>query len=769
MQLAQLLKKFSITPQQLNTLLSKQVEVPNLRFVREVPPEWEALLAQALGVPAGTIPALTSAEEIKTTNEVRTAFVEATAELAELATASDKVLLDGSQPKLLPRLPDFKGVSRGDATNTTPRAEPGRQEKKTASLPPLATEIRVGQLVEIVEGRYGFICEPGTTTRLHLPGVAAGQQLPTRYTWLLFADKPDVRNPNRQLIYWARPITDNLELFRQVVAHADQPALALLLQAKLEMPSQEIVATRLLGHLAPATDSDTLAAINQLLGLLKQKAIANDEQVAILDELLLRSDPAFAWQLWLRYRSPLAEQPGVAERLINLLAAAPAVVTNWWPQAQHTGLISLYLAYLQSRVLEEPLSAWQQLKIALGTTQSEDYSELLERWLASVSEVDDTATYLLYQAIIRTAYDDKESLAQTLEARLTPAAAVDGWLAATAGLPFPKAAALARFKELPVADQDRVMEQLTEEELIPLLDHITQAHGEVTRQRASQLLSRRIIHLLSALGLDLESNRETIREVAWGSLDAWHSAKEPEEVTSVLQMLTERLAGKPYLLVGHNLLDFDSPILAEHRVAFSADSLWDTLLVEMALSPELRTYALQTAHTAMADAELSLRLFINQVLRLLRVAETDWIMLQVLFAPPVQAALTELRLQRLAPWLKDEELRRERQSYLRPQPANSLLRQQVQQWVVDNADAAIVLAPREVWTEVLLRSPVRFWVDEATTLDYRELAPVEVLRLVEAHPTEQLLLQRFFDLCRREAWPSLGANMALRYAPGCGN
>jgi hypothetical protein len=294
MQLAQLLKRFSITPQQLSTLLSKQVEMPNLRFVREVPPEWEALLTQALGVPAGPTLTLISDEGIKTADEIRTASVEPAAEPAELVAASDKALPDSSRPHLLPRLADFKGVSRGDATRATPPSEPGRQMKKTAGSPPQVTEIRVGQLVEIVEGRYGFICEPGTTARLHLPGAATGQQLPTRHTWLLFADKPDVRNPNRQLIYWARPITDNLELFRQVVTHADQPALTLLLQAKLEMPSQEIVATGLLGQLAPATDTDTLAAINQLLGLLKQKAIASDEQASILDELLLRSAPAFA-------------------------------------------------------------------------------------------------------------------------------------------------------------------------------------------------------------------------------------------------------------------------------------------------------------------------------------------------------------------------------------------------------------------------------------------------------------------------------------------
>jgi hypothetical protein len=436
------------------------------------------------------------------------------------------------------------------------------------------------------------------------------------------------------------------------------------------------------------------------------------------------------------------------------------VVTDWWLQAQHTGLVSLYLAYLESRVPDELLSAWQRLKTALGITQSEAYSELLKRWLESVSEVADTATYLLYQAIVRTAYGDKESLEHALQARLTPAAAVDGWLAGIVGLSFPKTAALARFEELLVADQDRMMEQLTDEEFIPLLDHITQAHGEVTHQRANQQLSQRIIYQFSALGLDLESNRETIHEVTWGSPEAWHSAKESEEVSSVLQTLTERLASQPYLLVGHNLLDFDRPILAEHGVTFSADSLWDTLLVEMALSPELHTYALQTAHTAVADAELALRLFVNQVLRLLRVAETDWSTLRALFAQPVQATLTELRRQRPAPWPKDEELRREQQTCLRPQPASSLLRQQVQQWVTDNTATAIVLAPREVWAEVLLRSPVRFWVDEATTLDYQEVAPAEVLRLVEAHPMEQLLLRRFFDLCRQEGWPSLAANMA---------
>ena len=51
---------------------------------------------------------------------------------------------------------------------------------------------------------------------------------------------------------------------------------------------------------------------------------------------------------------------------------------------------------------------------------------------------------------------------------------------------------------------------------------------------------------------------------------------------------------------------------------------WDTLQIEMLLSPEYNTYALKVPHNARLDAEHTLKLFINQILRILILDEEKY-------------------------------------------------------------------------------------------------------------------------------------------------
>ncbi|MGI4873019.1 MAG: DEAD/DEAH box helicase [Janthinobacterium lividum] len=578
--------------------------------------------------------------------------------------------------------------------------------------------------------------------------------------WLLFAEQPSPRHTGKTEATWARPVGADLALLRRLIPKLAWSVAERLLSSRLAEDVRQVVTEELLAQLAPVTDAETLAALVRTASLVKAKQPdASDEW---LEALLARAAPDYQWQLWLRYRSPLVSWPAVAERVINLVNEEPDLVSAWWSTAAQTGVPGLYLAYVDRASTEELVGKWQQLKRALGSEQASVYHETAKQWLEQVSELTTAAEYLRYQQVLRTTMGDKQVLEELLVARLAPGAALELWLTGEK-LPFPQAEALAQFATLPAREGDLVAAQLDEEELGNVAGLLTASHSAATQKRAWQWLQSRVARTFSALALDLESNRETIHEIAWGTLGAWHVGQGKEEVAVVLEELAERVAAGSYLTVGHNVRGFDAPVLAAHGVMLATASLWDTLLVEMALSPQLQTYALRTAHTAAADAQLVLDLFVNQVVRLVLTEPADWELLSSLFATDIRVTVGVMRDELASwPWLQESQpqLWQEAWEWLRPQPADSTLRQQVQAWVAGAAPGAILVAPREAWAEALLRSPVQLWADEQTAVGYRALRPAAVVQQLAAHPTEHVLLGRFMAHCQQQGWPVLGANMA---------
>lgn len=128
---------------------------------------------------------------------------------------------------------------------------------------------------------------------------------------------------------------------------------------------------------------------------------------------------------------------------------------------------------------------------------------------------------------------------------------------------------------------------------------------------------------IRVIAIDTESDGETVFEFGWRNARGTgvrrsHGGLRQDELTEAVD---ECLLGltEPYL-VGHNLLDWDWPILQKHAVPFpESSSLWDTLLASWILEPWLDSHALivgEGAHTADADAAACYGLFFHQVKRL---------------------------------------------------------------------------------------------------------------------------------------------------------
>lgn len=505
---------------------------------------------------------------------------------------------------------------------------------------PAASVVQIGQVIELIEEKRGRICKSDSTIKLHFPGLAVlNQILPAVDEWVFFAERPLKNNPYRQEIYWVRSLRHQPGFLQRLAKSGTASTLEKLLEIGPAEWQPEVVKA-LVARLAPASDGPTLAiAIRTLEHLQKWAPTTLPDSI---DNLLTRAAPDYRWQLWLRHRSPLAGTPEAAARLARLLEGTPAVVADWWPAAEQQGLLGVCLAYaLQAGQVG---TALLRLKPALGLEQAILYDAVLARWLDAMGPVPDAATFYILRGAVRSGYELTATLEATVLAALSPTVALEVWLLDNEAVVFPRTAALDGFGALPSADQARVMAEFTHEEFATVLRIITRQSEPSTQKRATAVLNQHLLTTLAAFGLDLESDRQLVKEIAWGSPGNWSAGKGAKEVATSLTALQNRVEnGQPYLVVGHNVRDFDTPILAEHGVMLAADSVWDTLLVEMALSPHWRVFALDTKHAAEADAALALELFQNQALRLVVMEEEFWQALAPMFSLVAQTALNELR------------------------------------------------------------------------------------------------------------------------------
>jgi len=119
-----------------------------------------------------------------------------------------------------------------------------------------------------------------------------------------------------------------------------------------------------------------------------------------------------------------------------------------------------------------------------------------------------------------------------------------------------------------------------------------------------------ILHGLS-LSIDIEGSEDGIRELGWcyGTNEMCGGQDILSELDGIVQ--------SSRLIVGHNILKWDMPLLEKCNVNFpNKVPVWDTLLVSFILEPWKQSHALCGDHTALGDAKRCRALFLEQVKRI---------------------------------------------------------------------------------------------------------------------------------------------------------
>ncbi len=113
------------------------------------------------------------------------------------------------------------------------------------------------------------------------------------------------------------------------------------------------------------------------------------------------------------------------------------------------------------------------------------------------------------------------------------------------------------------------------------------------------------------LAIDIESDGNEIREIGvfWqGRKRRLHPDADLKTAVAELQTLCDQAS----LIVGHNCLYWDLPILRHHGLTLNPRKVWDTLHVSFLLSPSSPTHILGGRHRATDDAKLAFKRFLDQ-------------------------------------------------------------------------------------------------------------------------------------------------------------
>lgn len=157
--------------------------------------------------------------------------------------------------------------------------------------------------------------------------------------------------------------------------------------------------------------------------------------------------------------------------------------------------------------------------------------------------------------------------------------------------------------------------------VVALLDRLAERHsslldlGEDVLSRDDSSLEELFLDRF-AVAVDIESNGDRIWEIGIARAGRHRLLlarnDDPRELPRALEQLRAELRNAP-LLIGHNAIAWDLPILSRHLPELADRIVWDTLLVDFMLAPWKGSHALGGDHHADTDAEASLQLFRRQL------------------------------------------------------------------------------------------------------------------------------------------------------------
>lgn len=169
--------------------------------------------------------------------------------------------------------------------------------------------------------------------------------------------------------------------------------------------------------------------------------------------------------------------------------------------------------------------------------------------------------------------------------------------------------------------EDACLDRISEDEKRKMLQRCFSSPQQATTfvVAANDPVLSRMNLCKRAVAIDVESNGSRIWEIGTASGDGKQlllsRSESADRLPAALACLQGLVENAP-LVIGHNILSWDWPILHKQLPDVKLPILWDTLWVSFMLEPWKASHALGSSHRADDDAEAAFQLFAEQLERI---------------------------------------------------------------------------------------------------------------------------------------------------------
>lgn len=261
---------------------------------------------------------------------------------------------------------------------------------------------------------------------------------------------------------------------------------------------------------------------------------------------------------------------------------------------------------------------------------------------------------------------DANSYNEHINERLSEALKFNLWIENNSTI-FPKEYAISVFNDVDEEIQIQIINELGSDEIAPLLPCVKTNNDTNCQSKLLKASIRNIDNVFQSICFDIETDTKTIYEIAWEENQIKFNYSH-ENARIGIEEFKKIVHLNKNTFVGQNIIDFDCVELQKYGVEFGNNLIWDTFLIEMLLSPELKNFALKTKHIATADVELTLSLFYNQITRIILASDIELELLYQYLDNNLIVKINKLKENYSWNWISKEYITLQKLTFFRPQP-----------------------------------------------------------------------------------------------------
>jgi len=318
------------------------------------------------------------------------------------------------------------------------------------------------------------------------------------------------------------------------------------------------------------------------------------------------------------------------------------------------------------------------------------------------------------------------------------------------------------FNEISDETKTKIINSVPASDKVLLLNYSLQGGLKITAYYKNIFkVIKDIINDSNIFVFDLEYDGHNIKELAFSQSGKVVNATSQKDIEKHLSLFKEALSNPNSFLAGHNIEEFDIPLLKEKIELPNNCGVIDTLLLETLLSPILKSYALDTNHNAQDDVEHTLNLLTNQIIRLLHISEKQLNKFEKFVNENLLKLVYQLR-ENISDDTTELYFHLETEAnkfFINKKNGFQKSKEFTNYLTANSSELSFIIAPKEFYPLLAELPNIQFGVDNS---DYSKIISKKKVESLPNGTLEKYLLESFIEKCEAENKAPIYVNLPSR-------